>query len=71
MSLEGGLEKENLLENMVDELVRHQDDDPSSFSLQEIEDKFEVYKACRRMEKLIDELAKGRKMEKILREEKK
>ena len=28
---------------------------------------FEVYKQCRRLEKLIDELAKGRKMEKILR----
>jgi len=26
-----------------------------------------VYKRCRQMEKLIDELAKGRKMEKILR----
>jgi len=31
---------------------------------------FEVYKQCRQMEKLIDELAKGRKMEKILRKEK-
>jgi hypothetical protein len=30
-----------------------------------------MYKQCRQMEKLIDELAKGRKMEKILREEKK
>ena len=36
-----------------------------------IEDEFELYKQCRRMEKLIDELAKGRKMEKILRKEKK
>ena len=36
--------------------------------IEEIEDKFEVYKQCRRMEKLIDELAKGRKMEKILRQ---
>jgi hypothetical protein len=34
-------------------------------------DEFELYKQCRRMEKLIDELAKGRKMEKILRKEKK
>ena len=32
-----------------------------------IEEKFDLYKQCRRMEKLIDELAKGRKMEKILR----
>jgi hypothetical protein len=35
---------------------------------EEIEDEFELYKQCRRMEKLIDELAKGRKMEKILRQ---
>ena len=41
------------------------------YRIEEIDDKFEVYKQCRRMEKLIDELAKGRKMEKILREEKK
>ncbi len=40
------------------------------YRIEEIEDKFNVYKQCRRMEKLIDELAKGRKMEKILREEK-
>ena len=40
------------------------------YRIEEIEDEFEVYKQCRRMEKLIDELAKGRKMEKILREEK-
>ena len=38
------------------------------YRIEEIEDKFDVYKQCRRMEKLIDELAKGRKMEKILRE---
>ena len=38
------------------------------YRIEEIEDKFDVYKKCRRMEKLIDELAKGRKMEKILRE---
>jgi len=37
------------------------------YRIEEIEDKFDVYKQCRRMEKLIDELAKGRKMEKILR----
>ena len=41
------------------------------YRIEEIEDEFEVYKKCRQMEKLIDELAKGRKMEKILREEKK
>ena len=41
------------------------------YRIEEIDDEFEVYKQCRRMEKLIDELAKGRKMEKILREEKK
>ena len=40
------------------------------YRIEEIEDEFEVYKQCRQMEKLIDELAKGRKMEKILREEK-
>ncbi len=41
------------------------------YRIEEIEDEFEVYKQSRQMEKLIDELAKGRKMEKILREEKK
>ena len=41
------------------------------YRIEEIEDEFVVYKQCRRMEKLIDELARGRKMEKILREEKK
>ncbi|MEO0528640.1 MAG: DUF2200 family protein, partial [Bacteroidota bacterium] len=40
------------------------------YRIEEIADEFAVYKQCRRMEKLIDELAKGRKMEKILREEK-
>lgn len=39
------------------------------YRIEEIEDHFEVYKQCRQMEKLIDELAKGRKMEKILRKE--
>jgi len=38
------------------------------YRIEEIEPEFEVYKQCRQMEKLIDELAKGRKMEKILRE---
>lgn len=38
------------------------------YRIEEIEEEFYVYKQCRRLEKLIDELAKGRKMEKILRE---
>lgn len=37
------------------------------YRIEEIEEEFEVYKRCRQMEKLIDELARGRKMEKILR----
>ncbi len=41
------------------------------YRIEEIEDEFELYKQCRQMEKLIDELAKGRKMEKILRQENK
>ena len=41
------------------------------YRIEEIEGKFETYKQCRQMEKLIDELAKGRKMEKIMRAEKK
>ena len=41
------------------------------YRIEEIEPEFELYKQCRQMEKLIDELAKGRKMEKILRQEKK
>ncbi|MGB1004083.1 MAG: DUF2200 domain-containing protein [Salibacteraceae bacterium] len=40
------------------------------YRIEEIEDQFQVYKQCRQMEKLIDELAKGRKMEKILRVDK-
>ena len=40
------------------------------YRIEEIEDKFELYKQCRQMEKLIDELARGRKMDKILRQEK-
>ena len=39
------------------------------YRIEEIEDEFELYRQCRRMEKLIDELARGRKMEKILRKE--
>ena len=38
------------------------------YRIEEIEDQFETYRDCRRLEKLIDELARGRKMEKILRE---
>lgn len=41
------------------------------YRIEEIEEEFELYKQCRQMEKLIDELAKGRKMDKILRKEKK
>ena len=41
------------------------------YRIEEIADEFELYKQCRQMEKLIDELARGRKMEKILRKEKK
>ena len=41
------------------------------YRIEEIEDEFDLYKKCRQFEKLIDELAKGRKMEKILRKEKK
>lgn len=40
------------------------------YRIEEIADEFDLYRQCRRMEKLIDELAKGRKMEKIKREEK-
>lgn len=37
------------------------------YRIEEIAEEFSLYRDCRRMEKLIDELAKGRKMEKILR----
>lgn len=37
------------------------------YRIENISDEFVTYKRCRTMEKLIDELAKGRKMEKILR----
>lgn len=39
------------------------------YRIEDIAEEFATYRDCRRMEKLIDELAKGRKMEKILREE--
>lgn len=41
------------------------------YRIEEISEEFALYRDCRRMEKLIDELARGRKMEKILRKEKK
>ena len=41
------------------------------YRIEEIEDEFELYKQCRQMEKLIDELARGRKIEKIFRDDKK
>ncbi len=41
------------------------------YRIEDIPEEFSLYRDCRRMEKLIDELAKGRKIEKILREEKK
>lgn len=40
------------------------------YRIENIDDEFAVYKKCRQMEKLVDELARGRKMEKILRKEK-
>ena len=39
------------------------------YRIEEIEDEFELYRQCRYLDKLVDELAKGRKMEKIMREE--
>ncbi|MCH2490874.1 MAG: DUF2200 domain-containing protein [Flavobacteriales bacterium] len=41
------------------------------YRIEEISEEFALYRDCRRMEKLIDELARGRKMEKIIRKEKK
>ncbi|MFY0627910.1 MAG: DUF2200 domain-containing protein [Reichenbachiella sp.] len=38
------------------------------YRIEDIDDEFELYRQCRRLEKLFDELAKGRKMEKILRD---
>ena len=38
------------------------------YRIENIAEEFATYRDCRRMEKLVDELAKGRKMEKILRE---
>jgi hypothetical protein len=41
------------------------------YRIEEIPDEYELYRKCRYLDKLYDELAKGRKMEKILRAEKK
>lgn len=41
------------------------------YRIEDIADEFELYRQARYLDKLVDELAKGRKMEKILREEKK
>ena len=41
------------------------------YRIEDIEDEFELYRQCRYLDKLVDELAKGRKIEKIMREEKK
>lgn len=41
------------------------------YRIENIPEEFALYRDCRRMEKLIDELARGRKMDKILRKEKK
>ena len=38
------------------------------YRIEEIPEEFAVYRNCRYLDKLVDELAKGRKMEKILRE---
>ena len=40
------------------------------YRIEEIDDEFATYKKCRYLDKLVDELAKGRKMDKILRTEK-
>ena len=40
------------------------------YRIEEIEDEFELYRQCRYLDKLVDELARGRKMEKILRDDK-
>ncbi|MFD1294205.1 DUF2200 domain-containing protein [Lutibacter holmesii] len=37
------------------------------YRIEEIPDEFAVYRQCRYLDKLVDELAKGRKMDKILR----
>ena len=37
------------------------------YRIEDIGDEFTLYRQCRYLDKLVDELAKGRKMEKILR----
>jgi len=41
--------------------------DVCGYRIEDIAEEFDVYKRCRQLEKLIDELAKGRQLEKILR----
>jgi hypothetical protein len=38
------------------------------YRIEDIEEEFEIYRQVRYLDKLVDELAKGRKMDKILRE---
>ncbi len=40
------------------------------YRIEDIDDEFELYRQCRYLDKLVDELAKGRKMDKILRKKK-
>jgi len=37
------------------------------YRIEDIEPEFQIYRNCRYLDKLVDELAKGRKMDKILR----
>ena len=37
------------------------------YRIEEIEDKFQLYKNCRYLDKLIDELSKGKELNKVLR----
>lgn len=37
------------------------------YRIEDIDDEFEIYRQVRYLDKMVDELAKGRKMEKILR----
>lgn len=38
------------------------------YRIEEIEDKFQLYKNCRYLDKLIDELSKGKELNKVLRD---
>ncbi|MEM6863909.1 MAG: DUF2200 domain-containing protein [Bacteroidota bacterium] len=40
------------------------------YRIEDIADEFELYRQCRYLDKLVDDLAKGRKMDKIMRSEK-